>query len=170
MLHWEYSVRTEKNTSAQKHIYHRHNLQQGETYPALASSHPVRCHLRLYTLLVTFRKHLVWKGLPGLVCMTACLYQSPLEMLAASHLPYWPRRAGSTAHIPCESFDVPSLWTACMRAPGDWRGCGDDNERGPHWTEDNLDAPDGAPRRDREREKWEVWNLSSLFVIYRRKQ
>ncbi len=35
-----------KNTSAQKHIYHRHNLQQGETYPALASSHPVRCHLR----------------------------------------------------------------------------------------------------------------------------
>ncbi len=31
MLHLEYSLRTEKkNTSAQKHIYHRHNLQQGE--------------------------------------------------------------------------------------------------------------------------------------------
>ncbi len=43
----EYSVRTEKkNTSAQKHIYHNHmTLQQGETYPALTSSHPVRCHL-----------------------------------------------------------------------------------------------------------------------------
>ncbi len=38
---WE-CVRTEKNTSAQKHIYHNHmTLQQGETYPALASSHPV---------------------------------------------------------------------------------------------------------------------------------
>ncbi len=35
-----------KNTSAQKHIYHKLiTLQQGETYPALASSHPVRCHL-----------------------------------------------------------------------------------------------------------------------------
>ncbi len=47
MLHLEYSLRTEKkNTSAQKHIYHKHmTLQQGETYPALASSHPVQCHL-----------------------------------------------------------------------------------------------------------------------------
>ncbi len=46
MLHLEYSLRTEKkNTSAQKHIYHKHmTLQQGETYPALASSHPVQCH------------------------------------------------------------------------------------------------------------------------------
>ncbi len=39
-------MRTEKNTSAQKHIYHKHiTLQQGETYPALASSHPVWRHL-----------------------------------------------------------------------------------------------------------------------------
>ncbi len=31
MLHLEYSLRTEKNTSAQKHIYHKHmTLQQGE--------------------------------------------------------------------------------------------------------------------------------------------
>ncbi len=41
----EYSVRTEKNTSAQKHIYHKHNFATGETYPALASSRPVRRHL-----------------------------------------------------------------------------------------------------------------------------
>ncbi len=39
-------MRTEKKTSAQKHIYHKHvTLQQGETYPALASSRPVRRHL-----------------------------------------------------------------------------------------------------------------------------
>ncbi len=40
----EYSARTEKNTSAQKHIYHKHiTWQQRETHPALASSRPVRC-------------------------------------------------------------------------------------------------------------------------------
>ncbi len=47
MLHWGVQCENrKKNTSAQKHIYHKHiTLQQGETYPALASSHPVRCHL-----------------------------------------------------------------------------------------------------------------------------
>ncbi len=44
MLHLGSTVwEQKKNTSAQKHIYHKHiTLQQGETYPALASSHPVQ--------------------------------------------------------------------------------------------------------------------------------
>ncbi len=42
----EYSVRTEKKTPQHKSTYTINTtLQQGETYPALASSHPVRRHL-----------------------------------------------------------------------------------------------------------------------------
>ncbi len=47
MLHWGVQCENrKKNTSAQNHIYHKHiTLQQGETYLALASSHPVWFHL-----------------------------------------------------------------------------------------------------------------------------
>ncbi len=62
-----------KKTSAQKHIYHRHNLQQGETYPALASSHPVRCHLQRRSQTCstgggTKRSEAVWSGEGSNVC------------------------------------------------------------------------------------------------------
>ncbi len=46
MLHLEYSLRTEKKTPQHKSTYTINTwLATGETYPALASSHPVQCHL-----------------------------------------------------------------------------------------------------------------------------
>ncbi len=46
MLHLEYSLRTEKKTPQHKSTYTINTwLATGETYPALASSRPVRCHL-----------------------------------------------------------------------------------------------------------------------------
>ncbi len=46
MLHLEYSLRTEKKTPQHKSTYTINTwLATGGTYPALASSHPVQCHL-----------------------------------------------------------------------------------------------------------------------------
>ncbi len=46
MLHLEYSLRTEKKTPQHKSTYTINTwLATGETYPALASSRPVQCHL-----------------------------------------------------------------------------------------------------------------------------
>ncbi len=47
MLHWGVQCENRKKTPPQhKSTYTIDTtLQQGETYPALASSHPVRCHL-----------------------------------------------------------------------------------------------------------------------------
>ncbi len=42
---WSTVWEQKKNTSAQKHIYHKHMTCNRGTYPALASSHPVQCHL-----------------------------------------------------------------------------------------------------------------------------
>ncbi len=46
MLHWGVQCENRKKTPQHKSTYTIDTtLQQGETYPALASSHPVRCHL-----------------------------------------------------------------------------------------------------------------------------
>ncbi len=43
---WGVQCENRKKHPAQKHIHHKHmTLQHGETYPALASSRPVQCHL-----------------------------------------------------------------------------------------------------------------------------
>ncbi len=98
-------MRTEKNTSAQKHIYHKHiTLQQGETYPALASSHPVRCHLfrrrsqtRFDSLAVrSGQRHLVGGG--SNVCNRGRGGKRvPLQRSSQGSYPAWPwpRPAGT---------------------------------------------------------------------------
>ncbi len=46
VLHWGVQCENRKKTPQHKSTYTIDTtLQQGETYPALASSHPVRCHL-----------------------------------------------------------------------------------------------------------------------------
>ncbi len=101
---WEYSVRTEKNTSAQKHIYHKHmTLQQGETYPALASSHPVRCHLlrrRSQTCSTAWRYKAArgtWSGEGNNVCNRGGSKRVPLQRSFQGCYPAWPwpRPAGT---------------------------------------------------------------------------
>ncbi len=100
----EYSVRTEKNTSAQKHIYHKHiTLQQGETYPALASSHPVQRHLlrrwsqtRLTSLAEQSGRG-SWSGEGSNVCNRGGSKRVSLQRSSQGSYPAWPwpRLAGT---------------------------------------------------------------------------
>ncbi len=97
---WEYSVRTEKNTSAQKHIYHNTWLCNRGKHPALASSHPVRCHLlrhRSQTCSTAWRYKAVrgsWSGKGSNVCNRGGSKRVPLQRSSQGSLP-WPRPAGT---------------------------------------------------------------------------
>ncbi len=93
-----------KNTSAQKHIYHKHiTLQQGETYPNLASSHLVRRHLlrrwsqtRLTSLAEQSGRG-SWSGEGSNVCNRVGSKRVSLQRSSQGSYPAWPwpRLAGT---------------------------------------------------------------------------
>ncbi len=143
MLHLEYSLRTEKKTPPQHKSTYTINtwLATGGTYPALASSRPVRCHLlrrRSQTCSTgggTKRYRGSWMGEGSNVCSRGWEQESPTASLSQGSLSRrpWPRRRygepekirlnccdfwgeqlqTSTAHSPCPFWSLKSPSFTC---------------------------------------------------------